>query len=384
MSSGQTEKEMKENNRIRVCHVMLGMDVGGAEKFVVDLTRTLQDVEFFLFCLDSKGKWYEDACVKARECMDTKVGEGWYLSGVNQLVDFIRRHRIDVLHAHTHRTHIYCVLAHLITHIPVIVTFHGSGFGYMRRTLLERKFMSYATARMVAVSEATRKAVCEKTGIPSRKVAVIRNGVDVRHFVPVESSDKVNIRRLFGIPEKAFVIGSTGRLSREKNYKMLVRCFARLRTVYPDVWLIIAGDGVDRPEIESELRHSGVSNYCILSGIQSDVLPWLHAMDVFCLTSLTEGCSIALLEACSCGLPAVVTDTGGNAEIVKHNVSGFVVPVHDEIAYTESLKLLHENTTMRKQMGSESAKIVSEFFTIERTAQNYRRLYREVVGYAEH
>lgn len=374
---------MRENRRLRVCHVMLSMDAGGAEKLVFDLMEALNSVDFFLFCLDSKGVWYDRANVKARQCADAGGGKSSYWNSIRQLVDFVDVHGIDVLHAHTHRSHLHCVLARFMTHIPIVVTFHGAGFYYTRRTLWVRKFLSYATDRMVAVSEATKQSVCSKTGISHSKVTVIRNGIYVNYFSPVEASTKRNIRRQLGIPKDAFVMGTIGRFSPEKNYKMLIRCFVRLHAMYQDVRLIMVGDGVCRDDIESEMKLLGVSDYCILPGMQSDVLPWLQAMDVFCLTSLTEGSSIALLEASSCGLPVVVTNTGGNAEIVKHTVSGFVVPVDDETEYTDSLRFLYENSRIREQMGNESARFVRQFYAFEQMADAYNKLYKEVTGYAE-
>lgn len=374
---------MRKDRRLRVCHVMLTMDAGGAEKLVFDLMETLNNVDFFLFCLDSEGIWYDRANVKARQCADAGEGRGGYWERVRQLVNFVDVSAIDVLHAHTHRSHVHCVLARFMTHVPVVVTFHGAGFYYTRKILWERKLLSYATDRMVAVSEATRQSVCSRTGISPSKITVIRNGIDINYFTPCEVSTKRNIRRQLGIPEDAFVIGTIGRFSPEKNYKMLIRCFAQLRAMYQDVWLIMVGDGACRGDIESEMKVLGVSDYCVLPGIQSNVLPWLHAMDVFCLTSLTEGSSIALLEASSCGLPVVVTNTGGNAEIVKHTLSGFVVPVDDEKAYTDSLKFLFENSIMREQMSNESAKFVRQFYTSEQMAEAYDKLYKDVTGYAE-
>lgn len=253
----------------------------------------------------------------------------------------------------------------------------------------------------------------------------------------LRSTVSMALRERLGIPPDAVVIGSVGRLSPEKNYPLLVRAFSRLvraetldhrpktidlsealggRTscepssahgsdkpfdlaqgrprpprernasdkdrsiVYRlksnvPLFLLLVGDGNDRARIEAEVDRLGIKDQCHITGMQPDVLPWLHAMDIFCLSSDTEGLSISLLEAGACGLPSVVTDVGGNREIVQDGVSGFVVTRGDEAALSDNIKGLAADAAVRRSMGAEARRRVVERFSLGAMADAYVNVY---------
>jgi glycosyltransferase involved in cell wall biosynthesis len=116
-----------------------------------------------------------------------------------------------------------------------------------------------------------------------------------------------------------------------------------------------------------------------MPGTQEDVRPWLECMDVFCLSSITEGTSMTLLEAGACGLPSVVTDVGGNREIVGNNASGIVVPAGDERAFAEALERLYADRSLRVQLGTEARRRVKDGYSAEQMIRAYEQVYREVL-----
>jgi glycosyltransferase involved in cell wall biosynthesis len=210
----------------------------------------------------------------------------------------------------------------------------------------------------------------EKQGIARQKIAVIPNGVKSPDGDTTQES-----RDRLGVPAGAFVVGSVGRLSREKNYPLLVRAFAALRMKCPNGFLMLVGDGEDRGRIEEVAQELGVMDSCRLPGAQTDVRPWLRAMDVFCLSSDTEGMSVALLEAGALGLPAVVTDVGSNAEIVQHGVTGYVVSVGDVCAMGQVFENLHRDAGRRHQMGQAARKRIESEYSSNVTLGKYEKLY---------
>ena len=232
-----------------------------------------------------------------------------------------------------------------------------------------------------------------------------------------------NIRSRLGIPIDAIVIGSVGRLSPEKNYSLLVRAFARMgrgetidlsealggrgssepslvpgsdkprppkerstsnegrSSVYSpslEVFLILVGDGLDRPVIEAEIARLNLHDRCYITGMQAEVLPWLQAMDIFCLSSNTEGLSISLLEAGACGLPSVVTDVGGNREVVVDEETGIVVSKGDEDALATALKRLTSEAESRQRMGESARRRIIKKFSRESMVNEYKTIYQKV------
>jgi glycosyltransferase involved in cell wall biosynthesis len=241
---------------------------------------------------------------------------------------------------------------------------------------------------------------------------IIPNGVDAFRFSPAAS-------KRAGV--SPVCIGSIGRLAPEKNYPLLLRAFSRLiagqtesekgaiasniittgktsfnidRQDAQDKGLgdssckscismltprlLLVGDGSERGHIESVIRELGMTERCTLAGMQSNVLPWLHQMDVFCLPSDTEGLSMTLLEACACGLPCVVTDVGGNAEIVTQGVSGYVVPRGDIEALSVAVDRLIASVELRQQMGQAARAIVEERYSLAAMVVAYETLYANV------
>jgi glycosyltransferase involved in cell wall biosynthesis len=142
-----------------------------------------------------------------------------------------------------------------------------------------------------------------------------------------------------------------------------------------EVYLILIGDGPDRGRIEAEMARCGVGDRCFIAGMQSDVLPWLQAMDIFCLSSDTEGLSISLLEAEACGLPAVVTDVGGNREIVQEGVTGCLVARRDEQALGRALGQMAMDAGLRIRMGRAARARILEQFSRGGMVRQYRRIY---------
>ena len=144
--------------------------------------------------------------------------------------------------------------------------------------------------------------------------------------------------------------------------------------------LLLIGDGADKPRIQAAIRQFGVQDQCILPGVQSDIGTWLQAMDVFCLSSDTEGTSISLLEAGAAGLPSVVTDVGGNPEVVIDGESGIVVPRGDAAALSRALVRLMRDSGERAAFGQSAARRVQAEYSMRRMADAYISVYESAVA----
>jgi glycosyltransferase involved in cell wall biosynthesis len=393
---------------MRICHIVTSLEMGGMERVVCDL---LASSAGYLFCTDSEGQLFAGAQAQSKECggrRARKMVVDWGV--VWKLFRFIRTHKIECLHAHNHVAHLYAVLASVLTCTPVVVTLHGQGYYDTPRTLKLRRWLSRLTKAVVVVSKDAGEVVVKSGAVPPGEIRVIPNGVDTFRFSPA------SFRREGVSP---VCIGSIGRLAPEKNYPLLIRAFAQLvggraccapRTaprrpsqeydadaslISPEqpnnlsqitnnsLYLLLVGDGSERGHIESVIRELGLTERCTLTGMQSNVLTWLHQMDVFCLPSDTEGLSMTLLEACACGLPCVVTDVGGNAEIVKDGVSGYVVPKGDVIVMAAALERLIADMKLREEMGQAARKNVKEKFSLAAMVAGYEAVYAEAGGLAQ-
>ena len=177
-----------------------------------------------------------------------------------------------------------------------------------------------------------------------------------------------------------FVVGTVGRIVPEKNYPLLVRAFAAFHSRAPQSHLLIVGDGPNAADVEKTIAALQIGDACTIAGMQEDILPWFRIMDVFCLSSWTEGTSITLLEACACGLPAVVTDVGSNGQIVEDKVTGLVVPPEDEKTLAQALENLYRNDDTKHILGIAARKRIEERYSVTNMVREYILIYSEYVS----
>jgi glycosyltransferase involved in cell wall biosynthesis len=158
-------------------------------------------------------------------------------------------------------------------------------------------------------------------------------------FVPVKS--KALAKSKVGISESLFVVGFCGRIAREKDLPTLYRAFERFHKLHPNSVLLIVGEGLRVPR----------SKYIVHAGRQDDVVPFLQAMDVFVLPSLTETSSLATMEAMCVGLPVVVTPVGGIRDYVVDGRNGLIFNCGDANALFIRLELLFNHPNLRSRLG---------------------------------
>jgi glycosyltransferase involved in cell wall biosynthesis len=167
---------------------------------------------------------------------------------------------------------------------------------------------------------------------------------------------------------------------------MLLRAFALVCDEVDDVDLVLAGDGQLRSELERQVAELGITPRVHFLGVRRDVPNLLRAADVFALTSVSEGASITVLEAMASGVPSVVTDVGGNPELVRQGRDGLLVPRGDHRAAATALLQLLRNPTLTAQLGASARERALETFQLNRTIERYRERYveghRRVTGHA--
>jgi glycosyltransferase involved in cell wall biosynthesis len=186
--------------------------------------------------------------------------------------------------------------------------------------------------QIIAASKNQVKYTLENFNIPENKISVIYNGIDTHHWHLNHPGDNHNIRREYGIPAEAKVIVIAAAFRPEKNHMGAVRSLKMLRDTYNmDAYLLLVGDGNTRIQTEEVTRQLEMQQYVKFTGMQKDLRPFYWAANVFSLCSYAvETFSVAALEAMSCGLPCVLTNIGGAAEMIQDSVNGFLCEPDDK------------------------------------------------------
>ncbi|MBS3127729.1 glycosyltransferase family 4 protein, partial [Candidatus Woesearchaeota archaeon] len=207
----------------------------------------------------------------------------------------------------------------------------------------------------------------EEQGIV-RPSVIIPLGVDPNRFKP--SHSKPMAKRKIGIDATRLVIGFCGRIGREKDLWTLKKAFENVQKK-GKVVLLIVGKGIPDIRLEGE----GV----IMAGQQEDVVPYLQAMDIYVLPSLTETTSLSTLEAMACALPVICTPVGAIKTYIKHRENGFLFPRGNVEKLTQYLMVLLKKPKRREELGLAARKTVKEQFHWENTAERIKHSLKNLL-----
>jgi glycosyltransferase involved in cell wall biosynthesis len=362
----------------RILHITFNMGFGGTEQVIRQLVMHLPKDQFNneVLCIDGEvgeiGQRLEAEQGITIHTLTRQPGLDWRLA-VN-----IRRHikqgGFTIVHCHQYTPWFYGWLGSFGSGTRLVFTEHGRFYPdrHRRKAWLVNKLMARTTDAIVAISWATRDALVEYEFLPANKVQVIYNGIE-----PLSSGTEAGqaIRKSLGIPVEGFVAGTVARLDPVKNQAMMIRALHDMGEKRPTVFLLLVGDGPARNDLEELVKQFGLESRVIFTGFQKQPGLYLAAMDVFLLTSDTEGTSMTLLESMSLAKPCVATAVGGNPEIVTQNETGFLVEAGDSQGLAEKLELLRTQPLVRQAMAEAAHQRFLSSFSIEKMVTAYQALY---------
>jgi glycosyltransferase involved in cell wall biosynthesis/peptidoglycan/xylan/chitin deacetylase (PgdA/CDA1 family) len=365
---------------VKVLHLIWALDLGGAERQVIEIVKGLDRSRFepTVGCLVRKGQWGEDLEAEGTPVVDFAKRPGLDLALLLRLARFVRRGGFEIVHTHAFTAASWGRAAAAIARVPAIVAHEHSAFSLESplRRLVDR-MLALWTSRWVAVSETLARDLVRLERLPLPRLVVVRNGASWRSATP--DAVRRTRRELVGDPATE-LLGTVGRLERRKGLEVLLEAFERLASRRPGLALALVGDGPLHQELEDEVKRRGISDRVCLPGRREDVAAVLGAFDVFALSSHTEGLSIALLEAALAGCPIVATDVGGNPEVVRAGRNGLLVPPRDPSALAEAVATLLDDRTRAQELGSEARRDVRQRFAPEAMVHAIESLYEDLLA----
>jgi glycosyltransferase involved in cell wall biosynthesis len=362
-----------------VLHLVETLDRGGLERVVVDLAVAQKQAGHHVaVCgLFRTGALAPELTAAGIEAGSADKRAGLDLRAVWRVRRALAGHRADVLHTHNAVANYYGVLAvSMAARARVVNTRHGMGAA-RRREPRERLFRAslWRTSVVATVCQRAHDHLVAERIVPRRLVRVVPNGIRVDAFVHGSAAARAAARARRDVPATALLVGTVGRLSEAKDHALLVDAFARLAARRPDARLVVVGAGDRHAALADQVDRLGLRAAVQLTGDRVDVPALLPAFDLFALTSLTEGYSIALLEAAATGLPAVTTDVGGNREIVQDGVTGLVVADRSPEAFAQALDGLAGAPDVRERMGRQARRWVEAHGRVDAMARRYEAAY---------
>ena len=359
------------------------MAIAGTEQVIRQLVENTDPERFecAIMCIDGKigelGQLLANKGFKLHTL--ARKPSGLDFDVIKQLKQFVNENKIDVLHCHQYTPYIYGLFASFGTQAKVIFTEHGRFYpdSYKWKRMLLNPILSIFTSHVTAISKATAEALIKYENFPRRKVKVIYNGINV----DTESfKNDDSLRKELNIAEDTKVLGTISRLDPIKNQPMMIEAFAEVLKSHPNTVLLIVGDGPERNKLETLCEKLNIQDKVIFTGFKVNPQRYFNIIDIFLLSSLSEGTSMTLLEAMAFKKPAVVTDVGGNPEIVRHSQTGFLTPNDNRNEFTMAINQLLSNPENTKHLGINGFLSYQQLFTASKMAIQYQDFYINLLG----
>ncbi len=247
----------------------------------------------------------------------------------------------------------------------------------IKNRLQYRASYRYLVDKILASSHSIESRLTRYPWLSPGMVEVVPNGIDLSPFSSFNPSR--DLARRLGIPRGRVIVGSVADLVPSKGHELLLNALPNLLLLAPQVHLLFVGDGVMRGRLERMTTQMGFQDRVTFAGFRRDIPEVLRNIDVFVLPSRSEGASLAVLEAMAAARPVVVSDVGGNSELVIHGVNGFLFPLEDPLMMVQHVALLAANPRLRRKMGMEGRRWAEREFTLEKMVSRVEGIFADTV-----
>ncbi|MGH9140350.1 MAG: glycosyltransferase [Vicinamibacterales bacterium] len=303
------------------------------------------------------------------------------LSAAWKFARLIKRLRPDVIHAHDPHGVAMASLALSMgsaaakgASMPALIAARRVDFHLKGNSFSRWKYRQVDC--FIAASEAIRRMLVGD-GVPADRTVTVHEGIDVDR---ARAAPAVNVHEAFWLPHGAPVVGNVAALVPHKGQRYLIDAARLVIQDVPDARFVILGDGELRAHLEKQVHDHHLEKHVLLPGFRTDVLGCIKGLDLFVMSSVTEGLGTSLLDAMACARPIVATDAGGIPEIVADGVNGLVVPARDHRALAAAIVRALKDPAMRQRMGAAGLAVVNERFTVERMVSETAGVYARVAG----
>jgi glycosyltransferase involved in cell wall biosynthesis len=357
-------------DKIKIIHIITGLNFGGAERMLLDLAKFLDKERFEIKVATVVGggpllSEFREAGIDVKIFQKkSKLGFG----AVWQIYKYLRKERPKIVHTHLFGGDTWGRLAAILARAPAVIsTEHNTNLdeGWVKRKI--KKFLSFFTERIVAVSGAVQKYSEAVDCIKSKKIVVIPNGIDVRKFAEISE-------KCYGSPP---IIAVVGRLEKQKGHEYLFEALNLIKTIPWTLWVV--GDGSLKGGLEKLAKDLSLRERIIFLGARRNVAEILSQVDIFVLPSLWEGLGLAVLEAAAAGKPIVASRVGGIPEIIYDGEIGVLVEPKNVKSLADGLERVLLGEGEAKEMGQRAREMIIEKFSVEKMVDEYEKLYDGLV-----
>jgi glycosyltransferase involved in cell wall biosynthesis len=363
---------------LNILQISSASSFGGGERYVVDLTNSLSARGHNLYiAVRPHSPLIRHLRLPPERVLTLPLRNALDVRSAHELDRFVRRQRIEVVHAHMARDY---SLASYAARRNRQTKFVATRHVLFQLNRLHRHTLARAT-RVIAVSRAVAKELRLQNILSEEQIAVIPNGIDVDRYARARASfDRVQFLRGMGLPPDCLLVGSVGELRTLKRHDDFIRAAAMIVAVFPDTQFVLAGldtsaSGEVRKELEKIVGELGLKDCFYFLGWVNETEKLLCALDVFVSASETESFGLAMVEAMAAGTAVVATATEGAQEVIEDQKTGLLVPIRNAGRIAESVINLLADPEKRQAIATQSAQSAATKFSLKRMVDEIEKIY---------
>jgi glycosyltransferase involved in cell wall biosynthesis len=357
---------------------------GGAESVLLALASRIDTTRFRSLVLLPGDGWLRTQLAKRGIATLVAKSEAWYDLNLPRVMrDLIHCEKVDLVHSHLGDQNVYSCLATRFTRAKVVVSYHGFPNDSERtglRNAAKLWIVRHSADAIVVVSEYLRRSLLE-LHFPPDRIVRIYNGVDADRFSLAKPG---RLRAEFKDLNGNKLVGMVANLRESKGYEFFVQAARQVSDFMPDTRFMAIGD-FDKnigPRMRQLVQQMSLQDRFFFLGFRDDVPEILRDLDIFVLSSVSEGFSLATVEAMAASKPVIVTRSGGPEEIIEDQSTGLLVPPSDSTALAAKICELLADPERAAALARTARAKVESTFTIDQMVREHEHLYERLLRVA--
>lgn len=362
----------------KVLEIIRQGQIGGGESHLLDLVYYLDKTRYQPICLSFTGGEMINRLEKMGiKCYVIESQSAFDMNVQKRVKALMKDERVDIVHAHGSRAASNILYPAKSLHIPFIYTVHGWSFhddqNPMVKTLRgwSEKLICYYADNVICVSESNAETGRQVFGL--KEVTVIENGINLDVFDRNRSFE--DRRGLFHFSDDDFVVGFIARTTKQKNPLLFLEALKQVHVKNSKVKGLFVGEGDMDAEVDAFIHNHQMADYLYRSPFRTDVPELLNSIDVYCLPSLWEGLSIALLEAMAMGKAIIATPTDGTKELIVDRENGLVVDFDNQQQLVNAILEFFDDKALFEKCSKNATLLVQQRFNAQRVADSVMEIY---------
>ncbi len=341
-------------------------------------------VEVYLFGLNSydKNSFNKEIKIeifdipqKLQSNTDGSFSKVIYLLSLKKLKKFIKKINPDILHAHYVSS--YGILGSLTGFHPFFISVWGTDIFYVpEKNIIYRKLIEFSLNKADKILSTSRVMAIQTKKFTKKEIDVVPFGIDKDKFKPMITTSLFN--------EEDIVIGTIKTLEKKYGIEYLIKAFRIVKDKFPSIplKLMIVGGGSEEKNLKKIVHDLNLENVTLFTGfIKPDEIPKYHNMlNIFVALSESESFGVSALEASACGKPVVVSDAEGFQEIVKNNLTGFIVKKNSINQTVDVLTSLIQNKELREEIGKAGRENILKLYNWDENVEQMIEFYKQIIS----